>query len=63
MEELLARTRELDAEVARRAVGARPAGDPDPYRYPRDEEGEQSQDLSVLRSAPASSPRPPEPAE
>lgn len=36
MEELLARTRELDAEVARRAVGARPAGDADPYRVPRE---------------------------
>lgn len=36
MEELLARTRESDAEVARRAVGARPAGDPDPYRAPRE---------------------------
>ena len=30
MEELLARTRESDAEVARRAVGAQPAGDSDP---------------------------------
>jgi ribosome-binding factor A len=36
MEELLARTRESDAELARRAVGARPAGDPDPYRPPRE---------------------------
>ncbi len=35
MEELLARTRESDAEVARLAAGARPAGDPDPYRTPR----------------------------
>jgi ribosome-binding factor A len=35
MEELLARTRESDAEVARRAAGARPAGDADPYRTPR----------------------------
>ena len=36
MEELLARTRESDAEVARLATGARPAGDPDPYRPPRE---------------------------
>lgn len=36
MEELLARTRESDAEVARLAAGARPAGDPDPYRVPRE---------------------------
>ena len=35
MEELLARTRESDAEVARLAAGARPAGDADPYRTPR----------------------------
>jgi ribosome-binding factor A len=41
MEELLARTRESDAEVARLAARARPAGDPDPYRVPRrdDEDG------------------------
>lgn len=36
MEELLARSRESDAEVARRAAGAQPAGDADPYRAPRD---------------------------
>lgn len=36
MEELMARTRESDAEVARLAAGARPAGDPDPYRTPLD---------------------------
>ncbi len=36
MEELLARTRESDAEVAQRAVGAEPAGDADPYREPRE---------------------------
>ena len=35
MEELLARTREADAEVARLAAAARPAGDADPYREPR----------------------------
>jgi ribosome-binding factor A len=36
MEELLARTRESDAEVARLAAAARPAGDADPYRTPRE---------------------------
>lgn len=36
MEELLARTRESDAEVARLAAGASPAGDSDPYRVPRE---------------------------
>jgi ribosome-binding factor A len=41
MEELLARTRESDAEVARLAAGARPAGDPDPYRTPRDRADEE----------------------
>jgi ribosome-binding factor A len=36
MDELLARTRESDAEVARLAASARPAGDADPYRAPRE---------------------------
>ncbi|MEV1291725.1 30S ribosome-binding factor RbfA [Pseudonocardia sp. NPDC049635] len=40
MEELLARTRASDAEVARLAASASPAGDPDPYRAPRDAESE-----------------------
>ncbi|MFP5072994.1 30S ribosome-binding factor RbfA [Pseudonocardia nantongensis] len=40
MEELLARTRESDAEVARMAATATPAGDADPYRAPREEEQE-----------------------
>src|SRR6476660_3596764 len=40
MEELLARTRELDAEVARLAVGAQHAGEPDPYRAPREPDEE-----------------------
>lgn len=38
MDELLARTRESDAEVARLAVDAQPAGDADPYRAPREPE-------------------------
>lgn len=41
MEELLARSRELDAEVARLAAGARPAGDADPYRVPRERDEEE----------------------
>ena len=32
MEELLARAREADADLARVRVGARPAGEADPYR-------------------------------
>jgi ribosome-binding factor A len=35
VDELLARAREADAEVARLAAGAHPAGDPDPYKQPR----------------------------
>jgi len=35
LDELLAKAREQDAEVARLAAGAHPAGDPDPYRQPR----------------------------
>ena len=34
IEELLSTAREADAEVARQATGAEPAGDPDPYRAP-----------------------------
>lgn len=41
MEELLARTRESDAEVARLAAGAQPAGDADPYRAPREQDEEE----------------------
>lgn len=36
MDELLARTREADAEVARLAAGAQHAGEADPYRAPRE---------------------------
>ena len=35
MEDLLARTRERDAEIARAALQATPAGETDPYREPR----------------------------
>ncbi|ANY08371.1 30S ribosome-binding factor RbfA [Pseudonocardia sp. HH130630-07] len=40
MEELLARTRESDAEVARLAASASPAGEADPYKAPRETEAE-----------------------
>ncbi len=39
IEDLLARARASDAEVARNAAGAQYAGDPDPYRH-RDEDDE-----------------------
>lgn len=41
LEELLAATRAADAEKARLAADAVPAGDPDPYRKPRDVDEEQ----------------------
>ena len=44
MEELLARTRASDAEVARIAAEASPAGDPDPYRAPREPGGGSDED-------------------
>lgn len=37
MEELLARAREADADVARIRAGATPAGDPEPYRVVGDD--------------------------
>lgn len=40
MDELLARARDADAQVARLAAGAQPAGDADPYRAPREDEDE-----------------------
>lgn len=36
LDELLAKAREADAEVARRAARAQPAGEADPYRQPRE---------------------------
>jgi ribosome-binding factor A len=38
IEDLLAKAREADAEVALRATSARHAGDPDPYRAPREDD-------------------------
>jgi ribosome-binding factor A len=42
MEELLARARAADADVARVREGASPAGDPDPYRVSGAEQDEES---------------------
>ena len=36
LDELLAKARQADEEVARLAAGAQPAGEPDPYRHPRE---------------------------
>jgi ribosome-binding factor A len=38
--DLLARAQAADEEVARLANGAKPAGDPDPYRAPREDTDE-----------------------
>ncbi|MEV6825738.1 30S ribosome-binding factor RbfA [Amycolatopsis sp. NPDC051102] len=43
IEDLLAKAREADAEVARRATGAQHAGDADPYKAPR-EDSEDAED-------------------
>ncbi|MBV9143152.1 MAG: 30S ribosome-binding factor RbfA [Pseudonocardiales bacterium] len=40
IEELLARVHDADAKVARIAAGSSPAGEPDPYRPPRDAGGD-----------------------
>lgn len=41
IEDLLAKARASDAEVARNASTAEPAGDPNPYRTPREPEDEE----------------------
>ena len=46
MEELLARARAADADVARIRAGATPAGDPDPYRVPDEDRGRTDDDDS-----------------
>jgi ribosome-binding factor A len=40
IEELVGRARDADAELARSRVGAVPAGDPDPYRKPAEDDDE-----------------------
>jgi len=41
IEELLAKAREADAEVAKSAAGAKPAGDADPYKRKDDDEDDE----------------------
>lgn len=38
IDELLASTRAADEELAKARIGAQPAGDPDPYKRPREDE-------------------------
>ncbi len=57
MEDLLARTREADAELARLAAGATPAGDPDPYRKPREIEDDDHRGRRVAATSPRSGAR------
>jgi ribosome-binding factor A len=45
MEELLARARAADADVARVREGATPAGDADPYRVTGDDDGDDDDDI------------------
>jgi len=47
MEELLARARAADADVARVREGASPAGDPDPYRVNGAEQDDGTEQLST----------------
>jgi ribosome-binding factor A len=44
IDELLAKAQAADEEVARLANGAKPAGDPDPYKAPRDDDDEDTED-------------------
>jgi ribosome-binding factor A len=45
MEELLARARKRDEKVAKIAIGAEPAGDPDPYKAPREDSDLEDSDV------------------
>lgn len=47
MEELLARARHRDAKVERIAAGKEHAGDPDPYKAPREDEDDDALDVDV----------------
>jgi ribosome-binding factor A len=47
MEELLARARAADADVARVREGATPAGDADPYRVSGDDDGEHIEQIDT----------------
>jgi len=60
IEDLLAKARESDAEVARNAAGAQYAGDPDPYRHPAaDESGDEGGDEGGDEAAEGEEPREP----
>lgn len=56
IDDLLRRARDSDAEVARAAAGAEPAGDPDPYRAPTPSEGEDGEDEPLVATEPAGPP-------
>jgi ribosome-binding factor A len=50
IEDLLAKAREADAEVARRAAEAQHAGDADPYKAPRDAEDAEDDEFAEEES-------------
>ncbi|MCP2169615.1 30S ribosome-binding factor RbfA [Goodfellowiella coeruleoviolacea] len=56
LDELLTRAREADAEVARLASGAEPAGEADPYRAPRAEDDDEDGDTAEDANADADTP-------
>ncbi|MEU4831910.1 30S ribosome-binding factor RbfA [Streptosporangium sp. NPDC023615] len=47
LEDLLAEAKARDVEIAKRAEGARHAGDADPYRKPEDRDGDDAEDDGV----------------
>ena len=51
IEDLVARARQADAELAAARAGAEPAGDPDPYRVPADTGGDDDSDEDGDQSA------------
>ncbi|MGO9501655.1 MAG: 30S ribosome-binding factor RbfA [Streptosporangiaceae bacterium] len=48
IEDLVARARQADAELAAARAGAEPAGDPHPYRVPADTGGDDDSDQSAV---------------
>nr|NLI50028.1 30S ribosome-binding factor RbfA [Propionibacterium sp.] len=52
IEAVLAKARDLDAEVAARAAGATYAGDADPYKKPHDDEDEPAEPAEPTEPAP-----------
>jgi ribosome-binding factor A len=53
MEELLERARAADEELARARANAKPAGDPDPYKAPREESPADRGDAEAVEPAEA----------